>query len=70
MPHFCVSGIFSEVLMYVVKNPFGAFFHRRWGIFSFRGVGNPAHNPFVHYFRAVAIGRRPSRPFLYIKFGG
>ncbi len=33
---FCVSGIFSES-PYVVKTPFGAFFHGIWGIFSFRG---------------------------------
>ena len=26
----------------MVKTPFGAFFHGRRGIFSFRGVGDPA----------------------------
>ena len=39
-PFLCIGHFFR--CPYVVKNPFGAFFQERWGIFSFRGVGNPA----------------------------
>ena len=38
-PIFVYRAFFQKALC-SKKNPFGAFFHRRWGIFSFRGVGN------------------------------
>ncbi len=42
-PFLCIGHFFRSP--YVVKTPFGAFFHQRWGIFSFRGVGNPDFSP-------------------------
>ncbi len=55
MPHFCVLGNFWST--YVVKTP---FFHGRWGIFSFRQVGNPA--PQEREKKMHKTGKGPHRP--------
>ncbi len=41
-PVLCIGQFFRNP--YVVKNPFEAFCHQGWGIFSFRWVGNPVRS--------------------------